>query len=231
MVTTARELRSYLEELLERAMMGKLSYRNFLRILIMYSYPYGFNYTYQNILEVIRGLIDAILRASDNLAYMRHYVEQLVRKGYKPFLVDCLGIPEVYEVYVRISEECGVLAVSVKPYINCLGVTQRFRDAYKASTMAELAKTLGTSIYKSIDRKVHEELGEPMELDNLLDLAEAKLRSTARSLADDAKRARRAVIISDHGYDAYHDTLNKCYLGHGVDSKLAKVAPLIVIEC
>ena len=41
----------------------------------------------------------------------------------------------------------------------------------------------------------------------------------------------KAVIISDYGYDAYCDDLNRYHLGHGDESRLAKIAPLIIIEC
>jgi hypothetical protein len=226
------ELRSYLEGLLERARLSELSYRDFLHILIMSSCPHRFNRVRSHkVLEVVRGLVDAVSRAPDNLVDMRHQIDQLVRKGYKPFLVDCLGLPEVYEVYARISEECGVLAPLVKPYINGLGVTQRFKEVHETSTMAELARILGTSIYKSIDKEIHGEFSKPMELNNLLDMAEAKLRSVARGLAKDALKSMKAVIISDHGYDSYCDDLGRYHLGHGDESRLAKIAPLIIIEC
>jgi hypothetical protein len=50
-------------------------------------------------------------------------------------------------------------------------------------------------------------------------------------LAEDAVRTRKALIISDHGYDAYHGPPGKYYLGHGRESRLAKIAPLIIVEC
>jgi hypothetical protein len=162
---------------------------------------------------------------------MRQRAEILVRRGYKPFLVDCFGLPEVYEVYAEITKKCGTLAISVEPYINAWALTSEFKRTYRSPTMLDLAKALGTSLYKSTDKAVHEELGEPMGLDSLLSLAELRLKNIADKLAEDAARTKRGLIISDHGYDAYHSPPDKYYLGHGHESRLAKIAPLIIVEC
>jgi hypothetical protein len=186
---------------------------------------------FYNILRMIKSLSEEVVRASDNLPLMERRTEDLVKKGYKPFLVDCFGLAEVYEVYAKITRECGALAVSVEPYINASALTSEFEKAYGSSRMIELAKRLGTSLYKSADRAVHEELGKPMSLDGLLSSAKLRLESVAEKLAEDVMRTRRALIISDHGYDVYFSPPDKYYLGHGHESRLAKIAPLIIVEC
>ena len=97
--------------------------------------------------------------------------------------------------------------------------------------MVSVARMLGTSLYKSIDETVHEELGKPMRLYDLVRLAEARLRNIAKELAKDAMNARMALIVADHGYDMYCDTRDMCYLGHGRGGKLAKIAPIVVVKC
>jgi hypothetical protein len=97
--------------------------------------------------------------------------------------------------------------------------------------MVDLARELGTSLYKSTDKSVHEELGKFMSLNSLLSLAKSKLESVAESLTEDVVRAKRAIIISDHGYDVYFESPDKYRLGHGHESRLAKIAPLIIVEC
>jgi len=103
--------------------------------------------------------------------------------------------------------------------------------------MRDLAKALGTSLYRrSTDKAVHEELGEAMVLDSLLSSAERTLKNIAGKLAEDAARIKRAFIISDHGYEVYYSPPDysppdKYYLGHGPESRLAKIAPLIIVEC
>jgi hypothetical protein len=229
---TIKELKSRLELLLESVVRRRLSYTDFLRLLATYSCPSELNFVnFYNILRMIKSLSEEVARAPDNLHLMERRTEDLVKKGYKPFLVDCFGLPEVYEVYARVTKERGTLAVSVEPYINASALTSRFERAYGSSRMIELAKELGTSLYKSTDRAVHEELGKPMSLDGLLSSARLRLGSTAEGLAEDVMRTRRALIISDHGYDVYFSPPDKYYLGHGHESRLAKIAPLIIVEC
>jgi hypothetical protein len=186
---------------------------------------------FYNILRMIKSLSEEVAKAPNNLPSMERRTEDLVKKGYKPFLVDCFGLPEVYEVYVKITKECGTLAVSVEPYINALALTSEFERIYGSPRMIDLAKRLGTSLYKSTDRAVHEELGKPMSLDSLLSSAKLRLESVAEKLAEDVMKTRRALIISDHGYDVYFGPPDKYYLGHGRESRLAKIAPLIIVEC
>jgi len=227
-----KELKSLLEKLLEIAVRRGLSYTDLLRLLATYPRLSELDFAdFHDILAVIKEFSDEVARAPDSLLLMRRRVEGLVRKGYKPFLVDCLGLPEVYEVYAKITKGCGALAVSVEPYINASALTSEFEETYGSPTMLELAKALGTSLYRSTDEAVHEELGEPMGLDSLLSLARLRLKSVAERLAEDAMRTKRALIISDHGYDVHHSPPDKYYLGHGRESKLAKIAPLIIVEC
>jgi hypothetical protein len=225
-------LKSLLEKLLEMAVTKGLSYTDLLRLLATYSCPSELDFAnFHDILAMIKKLSNEVAKASDSLLLMRQRAENLVRKGYKPFLVDCFGLPEVYEVYAKITKKCGTLAVSVEPYINALALTSEFERTYGSPTMLELAKALGTSLYRSTDKAVHEELGKAMVLDSLLSLARLRLKSVAERLAEDAARTKRALIISDHGYDAYHSPPDKYYLGHGRESRLAKIAPLIIVEC
>jgi hypothetical protein len=227
-----KELKSLLEKLLETAVRERLSYTDFLLLLATYTCPDELDLTnFHDILAMIKKLSNEVAKAPNSLLLMRQRAEILVGRGYKPFLVDCFGLPEVYEVYAEITEKCGTLAVSVEPYINASALTSEFRRTYQSPTMLELAKALGTSLSRSTDKAVHEELGEPMGLESLLSSAQLRLKSVAERLAEDAMRTKRALIISDHGYDVHHTPLGKYYLGHGRESRLAKIAPLIIVEC
>ena len=227
-----KELKSLLEKLLETAVRERLSYTDFLRLLATYPCPSELDFTnFHDILAMIKKLSDEVAKASDTLLLMRQRAENLVKKGYKPLLVDCFGLPEIYEVYAKITKKCGTLAVSVEPYINATALTSEFEKTYGSPTMLELAKALGTSLYSSTDKAVHAELREAMVLDSLLSLAKLRLKNIAEKLAEDAARTKKALIISDHGYDVYYSPPDKYYLGHGRESRLAKIAPLIIVEC
>ncbi|MFP3172480.1 MAG: hypothetical protein RXQ79_05480 [Acidilobus sp.] len=234
----AKGLRSHLEDLLDAAVRKRLSYTDFLRLLATYPCPSELDSTnFHDILAKIKKLSDEVAKAPESLSLMERRTKDLMGKGYTPLLVDCFGLPEVYEVYAKITEKCGTLAVSVEPYINALALTFEFKRAYRSPTMLDLAKaSLGTSLYKSPDKTVHEELGEAMALDSLLSSAERTLKKIAEKLAEDAAGTKRAFIISDHGYEVYYSPPDKCppdkyYLGHGPGSRLAKIAPLIIVEC
>jgi hypothetical protein len=229
---TVKKLKNSLELLLEKAMKSGLSYTDFLRLLALYSHQSELDSTdFHDVLALIRRFSEEVDRAYNSLIQMKQRAEDLVKRGYKPFLVDCFGLPEIYEVYTRVTMQCGALATSVEPYINASALTSEFKKTYGSQTMLELAKALGTSLYKSTDKSVHMELGEPTDLDSLLELAQLKLKSVAEGLANDVMMAKRALIISDHGYDVHFSPPDKYHLGHGLGGRLAKVAPLIIVEC
>ena len=229
---TVKRLKNSLELLLEKAMIRGLSYTDFLRLLALYSHQSELDTTdFHDVLALIRRISKEVDKAPDSLIQMKQRAVDIVKRGYKPFLVDCFGLPEIYEVYTRVTKQCGALAASVEPYINASALTSEFKRTYGSQTMLELAKALGTSLYKSTDMSVHMDLGKPMGLDSLLDLARLKLKNVAEGLVNDVVMAKRAFIISDHGYDVYFSPPDKYHLGHGHESRLAKVAPLIIVEC
>jgi hypothetical protein len=229
---TVKRLKNSLELLLEKAIRRGLSYTDFLRLLALYSHQSELDTTdFHDVLALIGRISEEVDRAPDSLIQMKQRAGDLVKRGYKPFLVDCFGLPEIYEVYTRVTKQCGALAASVEPYINASALTSEFKKTYGGQTMLELAKALGTSLYKSTDKSVHMDLGDPMDLDSLLDFAQLKLKNVAEGLVNDVVRAKRALIISDHGYDVYFSPPDKYYLGHGLGGRLAKVAPLIIVEC
>jgi len=101
-------LRSHLEELLEAAVRKGLSYKDFLRLLAIYPRPSELDsINFHDILAKIKGLSDEVVKAPDSLPLMRQRAEDLMRNGYKPLLVDCFGLPEVYEVYAKITKSVG----------------------------------------------------------------------------------------------------------------------------
>jgi len=223
-------------EILESLRIFNLSYRDFFLLLIE-SYDHKFHASFkirrdvaENIVAKIRKLAKIVAKSLDTLGILRNRTLQLKGQGYQPFLVDCLGLPEVYEIYKRVTEACGILSVIIEPYVNVTALTYSFKSTFQASSMLELARMLGTSLYKSIDLVVHNEFSNPLELDTLVRLAETNLRVYVDELARDAMSKRYAFIVSDHGYDIYR-TNNMYYLGHGEDSELAKIAPLIIVNC
>ncbi|MCQ4448813.1 MAG: hypothetical protein NO076_06190, partial [Sulfolobales archaeon] len=130
-------LRSHLEDLLEAAVRKRLSYKDFLRLLATYPCPSELDsINFHDILAKIKKLSDEVAKAPESLSLLNRRTKDLRGKGYTPLLVDCFGLPEVYEVYAKITKKCGTpLAVSVEPYINALALTSEFKRAYRSQTM------------------------------------------------------------------------------------------------
>jgi len=233
---TDKEAKTTLIEIIESARRSNLSYTDFFLIFIE-SYNHKVRAqlnvrrdVVEDIVAKIRKLANIVARSRDTLINLSQRTLQLKSQGYQPFLVDCLGLPEVYEIYKRVTEACGVLSIAIEPYVNVTALTYSFRDAFRALSMPELAKILGTSLYRGIDLVMHNELSNPLELDTLVRLVDARLKVYADDLARDAINKHRTFIVSDHGYDNYHEN-NRYYLGHGEKPKLAKIAPLIIVNC
>jgi hypothetical protein len=225
-------LRERLDWLVDKARKRGLRYRDVLGAMVKAAYPDvpGNPYS-EDVAEDVRALAETVASHPDNLALMRDYVLRLVRSGYTPLLVDCLGLPEVYEIYFRVAERCGFIAISIRPYVNSQALTKRFKDAFLSQTMAEIAERLGAELYKVIDKTLFGELGRPRNLEELLELADARLGGMARDLANDAVNPKKTVIISDHGYDVYCDNTRRCHLAHGPKGRLSRIAPLVIVEC
>jgi hypothetical protein len=232
-----KSLNIVIENLFEYARSKGYSYRRFLELFISCRHHTLSSYfsllcsdgRFENLLQ---GLADVLAKASDTLRLMSREVQELSLKGYKPFLVDCLGLAEAYEIYRIASSICGNISVVVKMYVNSRALTEEFTSKYHVLSMSELARSLGASLYqKSTDSYIHGELGKLQKLDNILSRAEAGLVPVIRSLANDAARFGKAFIFSDHGYDAFCTLQGECYLEHGPQSILAKIAPLILINC
>jgi hypothetical protein len=111
-------------------------------------------------------------------------------------------------------------------------INREFTSKYHVASMSGLVKVIGVSLYqKSTDSYIHEELGKLQKQDNILSRAEAGLASVIRSITSNTINFGKAFIFSDHGYGTFCTSQVECYLKHGSQSILAKIAPLIVINC
>ena len=228
--------KSLLLEILEDSRSYEVSYTDFF-LLFMRAYGYLHNESLMshrdvvdNITAKIKKLAKIIAKLPDTLNILKSRVLRLSNQGLQPFLVDCLGLPEIYEIYRQVVKRCGILSVVVELYVNTKALTYRFRGVFEEPSMVEVAKLLGTSLYKHIDMVVHHELGKPVEPYTLVKLAETRFKIFVDELARDAINKRYAFIVADHGYDIYCEN-HRYYLGHGRDAKFAKIAPLIIVNC
>jgi hypothetical protein len=232
-----RSLDVVVEHLFERARLRGYGYKRFLELFISCRYYKHSNFfsllcSDGEFLSLLHKLVDVLTSASDTLSLMERDIQVLSRRGYKPFLVDCLGLPEIYNIYNTVSSACRHISVTVRVYINSRALTVEFTSKHHAASMSSLAKLIGASLYqKSTDFYIHEELGKLQKLNNILAKAEAWLAPITENIANDAISFEKAFIFSDHGYDTFCTPEGECYLEHGPQSTLAKIAPLIIINC
>jgi hypothetical protein len=159
----------------------------------------------------------------------RRYAWQLVKSGYSPLVLDCLGLPELYWFYARLRAWGARLAVYA--YVNASGRTAGFLEEFRKVSVREVAKSLGGSKGSSLDRAVHEVMSEPVGLERLAHRAEAHLKPIVdRWLEQLTRSSARFFVVSDHGYDFAREG-EKWYLTHGRSPNLlSKLAPLFVIS-
>ena len=232
-----RETNEVILEILENARRYNVSYRDFFYLLIKsYGYRYNGSLTLrrdvvEKILSDMNRLTEIVRKLPDTLNLLKKRVKALARSGYNPFLVDCLGFPEVYELYRQVIGKCGILSVKIEAYVNVRAMTYRFTETFHSVSMAEIARELGTSLYKSMDKMVHHEFGEPMDLKHLIGRAKARLKVYVDELVRDVVSKRKAVVVADHGYDVYCSEDYNYYLGHGRGARFAKISPLIIVVC
>jgi len=225
------------ESLLEHARYMRYDYQKFLGLVIScrsvdISGSFRHRCTDSRFEQFLRRTVKLLERANDTLYSMEAEIKSLLRKGYKPFLIDCLGLAEIYEIYIAVNNECGHISIVIQPYINISATTEHFKSRYHTTSLVEIAKSLGASLYQySTDRLIHEKLGMPQKVENLIVKAKALLLPVIKKVAKDAIGFERAFIVSDHGYDATCTSKDECYLEHKRQSMLAKIAPLIIINC
>jgi len=232
-----KELGILVESLLEHARYMRYDYQKFLELIIScrsvdVSSSLRLRCTDGRFMLILRRIVDLLEKAADTLYLMEAKIKSLLREGYKPFLVDCLGLAETYGIYAVVSNICANVSVVIQPYVNMFATTEHFRSKYCATSLAEVAKSFGASLYQqSTDKLIHEELGKPQKVENIVAKAKALLLPVIVRIAKDAVGFGKVFIASDHGYDVTCTPDGECCFEHKHQSLLARIAPLIIINC
>lgn len=226
-----------LKQLLNMSLRYGLSYERFFSVLLC-AYGYICEPEVEGGYADVVNYAKSLIRTAESADYddvsldnMVRFTRHMQESGYKLYLVDCLGLPEVYAIYMLASSNCGETRVTVTPYINPEAKTDRFREAFKKETMAEIARDLSAPIFRSPDEVLHSELGRWVEVGVFVNLAKNRLHSVTRLIAESAIQSKKAVVVSDHGYDIYCRE-NLCYASHTEhEPMLSKIAPMIIVTC
>lgn len=174
--------------------------------------------------RVVEELAALISEAASASASTLPELAQLTRElgVRRVYVVDCMGIPEVYALWCRARG-------AVRLFVNPSGVTQAFKDAFGASTMAEVAKTLGGAVVKRLDAMAHSDLFAPQSRAALAKAIAARMEYAYAHLGQLAEPG--SAFISDHGYDVVKagDKYAAAHTGLRRPS-LAKLATVYVVK-
>jgi len=182
------------------------------------------------LVEELADLI-ALLRALsiDTLGELERFVEAH-RSEYGIYVLDCLGLPELYALWHRARKASFVPVIRV--FINRETRTEAFKRVFSSETMSGVAEKVSGTVFRKLDEQVHSAdfLGEPRNREEFLSLLVGRMRYAVShfSFAN-----VNVMILSDHGYDvvrvgskyvARHTHLDRSR------AALAKLAPVLMLK-
>jgi len=206
-----------LDWLLNSALRENLTYREFFKLLLA---SYGYNvprgrWRGEHTGKLLKSLVEEMHRAKGT--YRLHPLKLTLKRIYRRYnvyVVDCLGLPELYWIYYYASQKYGETCIDVNGYINEKALTSEFTETFEARSMLEVADMYRGHRFKPLDTAVHKKLGTPMRIEMFLDTAEAVLlRAVKRFFTPFLDGIERMLIVSDHGYDVYCED-GKYYATH-----------------
>ncbi len=220
-----------IHEIICEALKTNLKYEDFASVMIS---AYGFRpikVGYARLVSKIETLIATMHKLSikhsrsniDSVSLLRNLISG--RKGIiKAYLVDDLGLPEIY----ALAKSFGYPNLSLKVIVNEMGNTQTFKEIFGVNYMNELSRILGAQLIAGQDRLVHEIFGRWVTYNELLRLMGKLLPTRLLEIIDEAP----AIIIADHGYDVEH--VGGYYrLCHGLECRkalLSMICPIILVS-
>lgn len=220
-----------LHEILCEALKYSIKYEDFVGAMVS---AYGFRpkkVVHAKLVGKIETLIEVMHKQSirhprrgvDSVDLLRNLISGR-RAIEKAYLVDDLGLPEIY----ALAKNFGYSNLSLKVIINEVGNTQTFKNIFGVNYMNELSRILGAQLITGQDRFIHEIFSRWFGYDELLSTMEKLL---GKRLLEIIERAS-AIIIADHGYDVEHAG-GYYRLCHGSDCRralLSMICPVILIS-
>ena len=220
-----------LHEIFCEALKINLNYEDFVGAMVS---AYGFRpkkVAHARVVDKIETLIETMRKKSikhlrlrvDSVDLLRNLIAG--RRGIvKAYLIDDLGLPEIY----ALARSFGYPNLSLKVILNEVGNTQTFKDIFGVDYLNELSRILGAQLIAGQDRLVHEIFGRWVSYDELLRTMGKLLPTRLLEIIGSIP----AIIIADHGYDVEH-TGGYYRLCHGSDCRkalLSMICPIILLS-
>ncbi len=234
------DLGSRIYEVVLEGIKHRVEYGSFVHVVIRAE---GYNIAHLNFLQKqladkLSALIELVERcrqfSSNFEEIISQKVQELTKGQYVKYLVDNLGLPEIYGLFWQLSNKYhrNINLAEIRAVINPRGNTAEFKNAVGEETMRKIAERYGLQLIKGLDEKVHQMFNNPMRTELLIrSMEENLLRHAINILEHDLKREMKLLIIADHGYDIECEG-EMCRLCHGTEckkQKLSLIIPLIVI--
>jgi len=181
----------------------------------------------RSLLEDLAEVVAALRSASrSTLHEMRAFVRDIRPRYRYVYLVDCLGLPELYALWYKAVSRG--LVPELKAYINTEASTAAFKRVFGAETMAGVASQSDGFVLKRLDVKLHEELGKPKALEELKSEILGRMEYVAASLPIDGGDT---IVFTDHGYDVFR--ANSVYYAvhtHKEGAAFSKLASVLLFK-
>jgi len=174
-----------------------------------------------NIIDMLR-----VVRI-DTLHEMKDFIERY-RANYRYiYVVDCLGLPELYALQCRASET-GLINIT-RIFINQEATTRALKEVFGVETLSHVAEDVNGMVFRRLDTKLHEKFKEPKSRKEILDLLIGRMKYIISLSLEEGN----TMIFSDHGYDVIHTdskyTAEHAHI-HKTKVALAKLAPVILLK-
>ena len=187
--------------------------------------------------RLVKGLADLISTLKyvrkHTLDEMRNFVERYKNDYEYIYVVDCLGLPDLYALMCSVDE--SKFNVIMRIFINQRTNTQAFKDAFASETMADAARTLGGLVIRILDTSLHEieektNNGE-LNRNEVLNIIVGRMKYVSSLLAP--HMMIKTMIVTDHGYDVMRRgsgyIINHVFPSN-IRPALAKLAPVILLK-
>jgi len=206
-------------------------YRRFADVFLR-AYEYdvrGLSGAEQLLVEYLAEMIKAFRALDvDTVGEMNSFVERYRNIYRYVYVVDCLGLPELYAVWCEAGRRG--FAVEVKVFVNRDASTKAFKGVFGAGSMADVAKGIDGMVLKRLDKWIHLD-EEPKTRDELVSWLVGRMMYAASILLSLA--GGNTMILSDHGYDVVRlDSKYAAKHTHIPKTKLAlaKLAPALMLK-
>jgi len=211
----------------------KCDYKKFVDIVLRAyeSNLYGLSSEERLLVKYLINIINE-LRAwnADTLNEMKNFVEKYRSNYRQTYVVDCLGLPDIYAIWCEACEK-GLIG-EVKVFINRKATTSALKEAFGAETLTDVAIHTDGIVLRKFDTLLHSEIfREPKSRSEFVNLLVERMKYAASQLLSLAEK--NTMILSDHGYDIISH--NSMYVAKHTriprtKIALARLAPVVLLK-